>query len=262
MRNDINMNYSSTLNTKHQSGYTLLELLIAGVIGLILLLGVTQIYLNASRTNNFQSSVIEVQDKGRFVLALLEKDLQRAGWSNIDPGVDLGTLDAHIDFTATANGTGFNGSDSITVRYESDTEDGVDAEYSCDGVLVTDGDLVINAYSITDADGDGIGALVCNGRELIEGVESLQLLYGVESITGTQDGIVDGYVNAGGIGGYEELVATVRVGLLLRSTSEPLEQNNTNSYQVLDTTFAAQDDRVLRRAFTKTILLPNKPQAF
>jgi len=262
MREYNNFKTNSVINSKQQGGYTLLELMIAGVIGLILLLGVMQIYLSASRTNNFQSSVIEVQDKGRFILALLEKDLQRAGWSNIDPGVDLGTLDAHIDFSSSSNGTGFNSSDAIRIRYESDTEDGVDADYSCDGAFVPDGELIVNTYSITDTDGDGIGALVCNGRELIEGVESLQLLYGVESITGTQDGIVDGYVSAASIGGYEELVATVRIAVLLRSTNEPLEQNNTNTYQLLDTTFAAQNDRALRRSFTKTILLPNKPQAF
>ena len=202
-----------------QSGYTLLELMIAGVIGLILMLGVMQIYLSASRTNNFQASVIEVQDKGRFALAILEKDLQRAGWSNLNPGVNLGTLDSHIDFAQSTNNDGFNGSDSITIQYEADDETGVDADFTCDGTQVPAGDLVVNTYRVED------GNLLCNNNQLISGVESLQILYGVENNTTLEDGIVDGYVNRAAVGGYEELVATVRVGILIRSSNEPLEQD-------------------------------------
>ena len=252
----VNMN---RLN-KH-SGYTLLELMIAGVIGLILMLGVMQIYLSASRTNNFQSSVIEVQDKGRFILAILEKDLQRAGWSNLNPGVNLGTLDSHIDFTQSSNNDGYNSSDSISIRYESDDETGVDANYSCDGTSVAAGEIITNTYSVGSN-----GTFQCTGNTrtvaLLTGVESLHILYGVENNTTLEDGIVDGYVNRAAISGYEELVATVRLGILVKSTNEPLEQANTNTYQILDELYNPTDDRALRRLFIKTILLPNKPQAF
>ena len=248
---------NNILNTK-QRGYTLIELMIAGVLGLILLLGVMQVYLGASQTNRLQSGVIEVQDMGRFALSYLEKDLQRAGWSNVDPGINLGTLDAHIDFTGTSNATGDNNSDAITIRYQADTELGVDTEYDCDGTAMAHSDEIVNVYTVSG------GALLCNGREVLSNVVSLQILYGVESFATLTDGIVDGYLRADQIAGYEELVIAVRIAVLLRSTNNVLDENNTNSYTVLDTTYTvpASNNRQLHRLFVKTILLPNRPQAF
>lgn len=245
-----------TSNPAHQSGYTLLEMLIVGTIGLILLLGVMQIYLSASRTNTLQSAVIEIQDGGRFALAYLEKDLQRAGWSNVEPGINLGTLDSHIDFAQTTNGTGHNASDSLAVRYEADGETGVDVVFTCDGVATPAGEVIVNQYTVQN------GVLLCNGREILQNVESFQILYGVENPATTIDGIVDGYVRADQIAGYEELVANVRIGILINSTGDVLQEDNANSYAVLDTIYPAQDDRRLRRLFVKTIGLPNRPKAF
>jgi len=240
----------------NQAGYTLLEFMIAGVLGLILLLGVMQIYLGATQTNRLQAGVIEVQDSGRFALSFLEKDLQRAGWSNLDPGINLATLDKHIDFTNSANGTGFNDSDSLTIQYEADDEAGVDNNYNCGGTLIPPGDLIINQYTVV------AGALLCNSRELLNNVETMQFIYGAEDIGQLSDGIVDIYLRADEIAGYEERVVTVRIALLLRSTNDVLDQNNSNTYQVFESTFPAQGDKKLRRLFNKTILLPNRPKAF
>jgi type IV pilus assembly protein PilW len=246
----------TTVQLTRQTGYTLVEFMIAGSLGLLLLLGVTQVYLSASQTNRLQSGVIEVQDMGRFVLSYLEKDLQRAGWSNMDP-IDLGTLDTHIDFTGTTNGTGTNSSDSITIQYEADDEAGVDTQYDCGGTAVANGDVITNVYTVAG------GVLSCNGRALIDNVETLQLIYGVESLVFDRDNMVDGYLRADQIAGtgYEETVISVRIGVLLRSTNEVLDTANTNSFQVLDYNHPAQNDRRIRRVFVKTVLLPNRPKA-
>ena len=92
----------------------------------------------------------------------------------------------------------------------------------------------------------------------------MQILYGVESFATLTDGIVDGYLRADQIGGYEELVIAVRLAILLRSTNNVLDVDNTNSYTILDTTYTvpSDNDRQLHRLFVKTILLPNRPQAF
>lgn len=244
-------------NFSKQSGYTLLELLISATIGIIILITVLQIYLSASRTNQFQSGVIEIQDSGRFVLAMLERDLQRAGWTNLgSSGAELGTLDSHIDFTQTTNGSGFNNSDSITIRYEADYEDGVDVEFDCSGAAIAEGEVITNQYAVVN------GELQCNGSTIISNIESMQILYGVENPVVLSDGMVDGYVRADQITNYESLVSTVRIGLIINSTDEILDDVNANRFQVLDEIFPAQNDRRLRRTFTKTVLLPNRPQAF
>lgn len=245
-----------------QGGYTLLELIIAGALGLVLLLGVVQIYLGASNTNNFQSSVIEVQDNGRFVLAFLEKDIQRSGWVNAEltNAADVTTLGNHIDFAQSTNGTdaGNNNSDTLTVLYEADDTPGVEVEYDCDGTAITGGSLITNQYTITqESVADTSLSLKCNNRTLVRNVESMQILYGIDS---TGDDIVDGYVRADQIGTFQTDVMTIRIGLVISSTNEVLEQDNTNSYQVLDSIFVSPGDRKLRRVFYKTILLPNRPQ--
>ncbi|MFT5452437.1 MAG: type IV pilus assembly protein PilW [Enterobacterales bacterium] len=241
---------------RKQAGYTLIEFMVAGVLGLILLLGVMQIYLGATQTNRLQAGVIEVQDSGRFALSFLEKDIQRAGWSNLDPGINLGTLDTHIDFANSTNASGYNSSDSLTIQYEADDEAGVNNNYNCGGDLIPPGDLIINEYRV-DA-----GSLLCNDRQLLSNVETLQFVYGAEDTGQLTDGIVDIYLRADEIGGYEETVVTVRVALLLRSTNDVLDSNNTNAYQVFEFPFAAVNDKKLRRLFNKTILLPNRPKAF
>ena len=114
-----------SINVKHQAGYTLIELMIAGMLGVMFLLGIMQVYLGASQTNRLQAGVRDVQDTGRFILTYLEKDIQRAGWAIMDPGINLTTLETHIDFDTgqSTNGTSTdnNKSDTIAVVYESDS---------------------------------------------------------------------------------------------------------------------------------------------
>ncbi|MBX9754254.1 MAG: prepilin-type N-terminal cleavage/methylation domain-containing protein [Pseudomonadaceae bacterium] len=69
----------SQINT-HQSGFSLIEIMIALVIGLIMILGVTEIFLTASRSGVTSSDLARVQESGRIALELVSKEVRRAGY--------------------------------------------------------------------------------------------------------------------------------------------------------------------------------------
>ena len=66
------------LNT--QKGMSLIELMVAMVIGLILILGVTQIFINNQKSYLFQQGQAGNQENGRFTLAVLSQELSKAGY--------------------------------------------------------------------------------------------------------------------------------------------------------------------------------------
>lgn len=73
-----------------QFGVSLIELLIAVVVGLILLGGLIQIYLSTKQGYNAQEQLARMQEGGRFALDLITRDLRRTGyWGG---NVDLATM--------------------------------------------------------------------------------------------------------------------------------------------------------------------------
>lgn len=93
--------------------------------------------------------------------------------------------------------------------------------------------------------------------ELVEGIEDLQILYGVDDNTLTPG--VDHYVHANEVTDWSH-VLSVRIGVLARTPGTTEAEFDTNTYQVLDQarTFTAADkDRNRRRVFVATILVRN-----
>lgn len=86
-----------------------------------------------------------------------------------------------------------------------------------------------------------------NAQELVEGVESLQVLYGWKSGTDTLQ-----YVTADAVGDWNE-VASVRIGLLLRTVDEVGTAKDATVYTVNDTRIDPVDDRRLRRVLATTV---------
>jgi type IV pilus assembly protein PilW len=78
---------------RRQRGLSLVELMVAMLIGLILLFGVTQVYVSSKRSANAQEDLARMQENGRFAMDLITRDLRRAGYwgGNRDPMQILGT---------------------------------------------------------------------------------------------------------------------------------------------------------------------------
>ncbi|MBV62711.1 MAG: hypothetical protein CMH65_15610 [Nevskiales bacterium] len=93
------------------------------------------------------------------------------------------------------------------------------------------------------------------GQELIEGVESFEIQFGVDT---SGDGSVDEYVEADSATPTE--VVAVRVSLLIASLDEVGESADTQTYVVGSENLGPFNDRRIRRVFTKTITVRNRTQ--
>jgi len=115
------------------------------------------------------------------------------------------------------------------------------------------------------------------GNELINGVESMQILYGIDTdknlldgneITDSGDGTANAYVTANNLVAANENIVSVRISLLIRtinevstkSTAAPVTQNYLMAgISAADgTTVTSPADRRQRKVFTTTVKLRNK----
>ncbi|QKV62448.1 prepilin-type N-terminal cleavage/methylation domain-containing protein [Pseudomonas sp. 43A] len=65
--------------TRHQRGFGLIELLIALALGLIIVLGVVQIFIAAKNTYVSQNSAAAMQEDARFVLSKMIQEIRMVG---------------------------------------------------------------------------------------------------------------------------------------------------------------------------------------
>jgi type IV pilus assembly protein PilW len=99
-------------------------------------------------------------------------------------------------------------------------------------------------------------AAVGNAEELVQGVERMQVRYGVDT---TMDRVVDDYVDANEVTNWDNVVA-VRIALLVRSVQEYGTDLDTRTYTLLDTEdpIPAANDRRQREVFTATVSIRNR----
>ena len=72
-----------------QAGFSLVELMIAMVMGLLIVLALATLLINVNRNNTELSRNNSVIENGRFTLQLLETDLSHAGfWGGFVPDFD------------------------------------------------------------------------------------------------------------------------------------------------------------------------------
>jgi type IV pilus assembly protein PilW len=91
-------------------------------------------------------------------------------------------------------------------------------------------------------------------EELIEGVERLQLTYGIDTNT---DGLVDRFENARLITDWRQVVS-VRISMLVRTPTEEGTMLDTATYEMLDAgAFGPANDRRQRALFETTVSLRN-----
>lgn len=111
-------------------------------------------------------------------------------------------------------------------------------------------------------DGDNAAGLE---QELIEGVESLQVRYGVDTTAPNPDGVIDGdYQTADQVGDWDRVVA-VRMSLLLR-TQDPvggdLPLSGSGSVNGVIVSYPSTGQRYDRRIFTTTVAVRNRISYF
>lgn len=72
------------------SGFTLVELMIALVLGSLVILAVTQIYLSSAQTNRLQNEQAIMNSKSLFILDYMERSIREAGFASCSPAFLVG----------------------------------------------------------------------------------------------------------------------------------------------------------------------------
>ena len=102
---------------RSQQGITLIELMIALVIGLLATGAMLKVYVDSSRLYRFNESLARIQENGRFGLEFIRRDARMAGFWGCNHGASLTNRinpePDYPDITGT-NNDGLNEADSIT----------------------------------------------------------------------------------------------------------------------------------------------------
>jgi type IV pilus assembly protein PilW len=98
--------------------------------------------------------------------------------------------------------------------------------------------------------GGGVGQTL----ELVEGVENMQILYGVDDDGNRR---VNRYLTAAAVPDWNDVIS-VRLSLLLRTPAQANSEMDTREYTLLGTVVDPQDDRRIRQVSTTTIGIRNR----
>jgi type IV pilus assembly protein PilW len=71
-----------------QAGVTLLELMVAVVIGAVLIFGATQVYVDSRNTYTINETLARLQENARFAISVMEPDIRLANYWGLVVGAD------------------------------------------------------------------------------------------------------------------------------------------------------------------------------
>lgn len=228
--------FCQCLFATRQRGFSMVEMLVALMLSLILTAGIIQLFIGSKQTYRFHDALSRLQENGRFAIESMAADIRMAGFPN-NPTNAVET-----------NGTDGNGNDDIAVRWNGGAQSRV---YSVGPGTGPAPQCPAAANSLRlNRNGNG-------NQELIEGVQSMRILYGV-----CTNGVVNPpYVNAAGVGAAANWanVCSVRIHLLLVSMENNVVTQPQTVFFPSDTVNTiVPADRCLRQAFSTTIAIRNR----
>lgn len=222
-----------------ESGFTLIELMVALSLSLFVLGGVIQLYLHNKQYYRFQEAAAQIQGQGRFAIETLSYHLRLAGYREKNP--ETGVLDDAI-LAANSRDGGSEKPDEITIQYE--------ASEDCAGNSASPASVQAIAFHFKTGADNG---LYCNDEELVGGVENMQVVYGEDT---DDDGVANRYLNRNAVADLDNVVS-VRVALLIASDVSVGAPGKGKSYSLVGTPVSVLDDGRLRSVYTTTISIRN-----
>ena len=246
--------------TVYSTGFSIIELMVALLLGTLVSIAATQLFLVNRQSENLQQGIASVQDQGRFLLDYMARDLMQAGY---DPNGFAAVPFMFDNADVNKNSRDLAGSTNDTIIFQ--VNDGIDCvgnSYSgLKGYEVSDNGLKCVYWTPTERKVSGV---------IVDGVESMQVQYGIDF---DHSGRVQLYTNATGakaaLQGYDKArILAVRFAVLLTSDgrvgADP--ELAPDSVVVLDKTFAAGTGATnvdlqnghLHRLFSATVLIRNQ----
>jgi len=224
---------------RNQQGLSLIELMIAMVLGLIVISGLFNMYLGSTRSSQFSNGLQQMQENGRYGISVLQRGIRMAGYSPESP-LEPFDIGASNDTTLVAQ---------------------MRQAYDCNGgSTMGTGGVAVNTYTLDTSSKDPLKhTLVCTGNStgaapmvLVEGVEEFRVLYGIST---DEDKIPERYIPYSSTINPRQVVS-ISFALLVNSGNPIRTRPVTDNYTVLDKE-VSRSDRVARSVFTSTVKLRN-----
>jgi len=216
---------------KRQGGLSLIELMIALVLGLVVVSAVFNTFLGSSRSARFSQGLQELQENGRYGITTLQRAIRLAGYS------PEGNLDEPFDI--------INSDESTIVIRTTEI-------YDCNGQSTAGvSGVAINTYAHDDVN----DTITCTGNvggapmDVVEGVEAMRFLWGIDS---DGNGIPESYIPYTATIDSSEVVA-MRVAILVRS-DEPIRSRAGEETHVLLDQEIPSNDKIARHVFSATVV--------
>ncbi|MCK5901894.1 MAG: PilW family protein [Cocleimonas sp.] len=271
-------------------GFTLVEMLISIMLGIIIILGLTTVYVSSQKSSSTRNAIANMEANARIALSAMRQTIKHAGYPSIynipiekpfhsaeDGAINItqkcrNNTELLVKPSSIKNKvTRDNGfKDQLIVKYIADNVNNPKAQVTTDclGVVVPitcSGDpdngmlnpanaVVYNALYINDKN-----TLLCAGsrvsipQPLAEDIVQMQFLYGVNNGAGVA------YLTATEVEANSQWfsVISVQVAILVRSQNDILKQKEQRAFVLLDNQIF-KDDKRLYRVYSTTINLPNR----
>lgn len=243
----------SSSKPMQQQGFTLIELMISIILGLLVIAAALAIFLSGQRSLNMQTGMSELQQNSIFGLSQLTHDLRHVNLnttttyqiSKTTPGsgvifnaINYSGINTTYVTTENITSTNMNvNSDQLTIQYLPSMKDMV----NCEGTVLTDITTpVVQRYYIQavtggrynlmcDAGGSNGATLGQNAQILLQDIEVFKVRFVVQTVVPTKDGKVNKYQykTPSQIGDTDKIVSA-EVGVIARSSSSVGSDKNIN----------------------------------
>lgn len=230
---------SAVLHSR-QKGLSLIELMVAMLIGMFLILGVTQIFISNQRAYLFQQGQMGNQENGRFALAILSQELLKAGYrSNLGAGIPADATLSGCTFPAGAAVVALSDT-SLCIQYQATNKldvtcqggvlanadkDSITSPYSAKTVPSTTRPKIVEKIAFVAGTGTDTGAITCTSgtttQQLVSGVKDLRFEYG----SGAADSKTVSTFSTTPTG----TIAAVRYSVLMQSPGTSMIRDNTSA---------------------------------
>ena len=177
---------------KKQRGSGLIEMLVSMAIGLILVLGISLVFVSVNKIHKDRQGLSNLQNNQRLAMSFISSAIYNAGY--YPNPLAVSPIASNQVLRGTGDGT--SGNDTLTIRFVAPSGTSVTPFQGCTAAL-TPGNVYSNTFSVA------AGNLVCTQTNittstttavnLITGLNGINIFYGVDT---TGDGSAETYRNA------------------------------------------------------------------
>lgn len=261
------MNGTHAPSRESQRGFSIVELMVGMAIGLFLLIGLSQMFLNTRSATRHEENLARMQESGRIAIELLSREIRKVGYvSNPIQEREI-IFPAANGFTA---GTALTGTTTtISLRFQgSGTVSGDAIVQTCQGSNVLATDLAYQTLTVTVTGTDDLPSLRCatsvvptavpgtpttsGAQALVPNVEAINIMAGLDT---TGDLQPDRYVDPATVADWSQ-VSSLNIQVRLVSTDNFLA-DAPQAYRAFDGTLVTPADRRLRRVYGSVLTLRN-----